>query len=76
MPLCDKMLKIITSMYDKARARVNHLGNTGDAIDSKCGVLQGGILSPKLFNKFLSDLPNYLNKSDGIAIDNLTYIVC
>ena len=68
----EKMLKIIISMYDKAKARVNQGGNTGGSIDSKCGVLQGGILSPKLFNEFMSDLPDYLKKSDGITLGDLT----
>ena len=40
-------------------------------IDSSYGVLQGGILSPKFFNKFLSDLPNYLKESNGVALSNL-----
>ena len=53
------------SMYDKAKARVTHLGNIGDMMDSSYGVLQGGIISPKLFNEFLSDLPNYLKESNG-----------
>jgi len=68
----EKMLNVIMSMYSKAKARVNHLGNVGDSIDSSYGVLQGGILSPKLFNEFLSDLPNYLNASDGIDMGDLT----
>ena len=29
-----------------------------------------GILSPKLFNEFLSDLPNYLKESNGVALSN------
>ena len=72
----DKMLKIIMSMYDKARARVCHSGIMGDSFDSKCGVLQGGILSPKLFNEYLSDLPNFLDHRNGITINtlNLTHI--
>ena len=72
------MLNTIMSMYDKARARVNHLGNIGDTIDSSYGVLQGGIISPKLFNEFLYDLPNYLKESNGVALSNLmhTYIIC
>ena len=72
----DKMLKVIISMYDNARARVN-MDSTGNSIDSRCGVLQGGILSPKLFNEFLFDLPKYLDKSNGISINKLilTYIL-
>ena len=67
----NKMLNTIMSMYDKAKVRVNNLGNSGDMIDSSYGVLQGGILSPKLFNEFLSDLPNYLKESNGVALSNL-----
>ena len=36
----NKMLNIIMSMYDKAKARVRHLGKVSDIIDSKFGVLQ------------------------------------
>ena len=68
----NKMLTIIMSMYDKAKARVNKLGNMGAPIENKCGVLQGGVLSPKLFNEYLSDLANYLNMSDGITMGNLS----
>jgi hypothetical protein len=64
-----KMLNIIISMFDKAQAKVYQQGKYGDHIDSIFGVLQGGILSPKLFNEFMSDLPNYLNSKDGIEIN-------
>ena len=64
-----KMLKIIMSMFDKAQAKVHQLGKLGPPIDSVFGVLQGGILSPKLFNEFMSDLPNHLNVENGITID-------
>ena len=67
----NKMLNTIMSMYDKAKARVNYLGNIGNTIDSSYGVLQGGVLSPKLFNEFLSDLSNYLKESNGVALSNL-----
>ena len=72
----DRLLKIIMSMYDKAKARVCHAGKMGAAFDSKCGVLQGGILSPKLFNEYLSDLQNYMNHAYGIQINDvhLTHI--
>ena len=52
---------------------MKHLGNTGDPIDSKCGFMQGGILSPKLFNEFLYDLLTYLNESNGIKINDLSF---
>ena len=68
-----KMLKIIMSMFDKARAKVYHEGNFGEHIDSIFGVLQGGILSPKLFNEFMSDLPIYFNVNDGIEINYIHF---
>ena len=65
-----KMLTIIMSMFDKAKAKVHHQGDFGEAIDSIFGVLQGGVLSPKLFNEYMSDLHTQLNVKDGIEIDN------
>ena len=61
-----KMLNIIISMFDKAQSKVYQQGIYGDPIDSIFGFLQGGILSPKLFNEFMSDLPKYLNSIDEI----------
>ena len=63
-----KMLKIIVSMFEKAQAKVHQMGNLSAPIDSVFGVLQGGILSPKLFNEFLSDIPKYLKAADGLEI--------
>ena len=68
-----KMLKVIMSMFDKAQAKVYQLGKVGDPIDSIFGVLQGGFLSPKLFNEFMSDLPRYLNIDNGIEIDGTQF---
>ena len=63
------MLKIMISMFDKAQAKVYQMGKFGAPIDSIFGVLQGGILSPKLFNEFMYDLSKYLNVHNGIGID-------
>jgi hypothetical protein len=60
-------------MYDKAHARVHSREGTGQPIDSIYGVLQGGILSPKFFNEFMSDLPQYFNKDHGVDINNLNF---
>ena len=48
------------SIFDKAQARVQCDGD-----------LQGGILSPKLFNEYLSDLLHHLDKTNGIKLENL-----
>ena len=33
------------------------------------GVIQGGVLSPQLFNEFLSDLGDYLDPECGVKLD-------
>ena len=68
-----KMLNIIISMFDKAQAKVYQQGIYNDPIDSIFGVLQGGILSPKVFNEFMSDLPKYLDSKDGIEINSTDF---
>ncbi len=46
-------------------------------IESEFGVLQVGILSPKVFSKFLTDLGKYLEMKCAILIDHdiLAYIL-
>ena len=72
-----KLLNIIYDMYKKAKCRVKWKNEIGEAIGSEFGVLQGGMLSPKLFTEFLYDLKNYLESECGILIDEneLTYIL-
>ena len=41
----------------------------GDHINSDFGVLQGGMISPKLFTEFLQDINEYLNKDNGITLN-------
>lgn len=72
-----KLLKIIIDMYDKAKCKVKWKGKVGGKIDSEFGVLQGGMMSPKLFTEFLHDLREYFEKEYGIVLDDdvLTYIL-
>ena len=72
-----KLVKIIMSLLTKASARVRWDGALGEKIDSTHGVLQGGIISPKLFNFFLADLKESLNGNFGITINgtNFTHLV-
>ena len=37
--------------------------------ESTYGVLQGGVLSPRLFKEFLNDLNGYLDPQCGVKID-------
>jgi hypothetical protein len=72
-----KMLNLVCDMYKKAKCRVKWKGQLGEEIDSEFGVLQGGMLSPKLFTEFLTDLREYLEIKCGILIDDdiLAYIL-
>ena len=72
-----KLLSVIRDMYDKAVCRVKWKGALGEVIDSEYGVLQGGMLSPKLFTEFLTDLKDFLETKSGLVIDDtiMTYIL-
>ena len=62
-----KSLKILIDMFNKSSmVRVN--AALSERIDSSYGVLQGGVLSPKLFNSYLCDLGEHLDKSIGVNI--------
>ncbi len=66
-----KLLNIIMNMFDKAKCKVKWKGLVGGHIDSEFGVLQEGMLSPKLFTEFLTDLFNYLSAECGVLMGNL-----
>ena len=68
-----RLIKIIESMFAKSNARVRWHGELGNNIDSTYGVLQGGIVSPKLFNLYLSDMCQYLDQGCGVTINDITY---
>ena len=72
-----KLLNIICDMFDKAICRVKWNGKIGKEISSEFGVLQGGMLSPKLFTEFLYDLKDYLELECGLLVDDsvMTYIL-
>jgi len=66
-----KLLNIIMSMFDKAKCKVKWKGVVGGEIGSEFGVLQGGMLSPKLFTEFLTDLHKYLSQECGVLVSNM-----
>ena len=67
-----KMLQIIKDMYTKAKCRVKWKGNIGNELDSQYGVLQGGMLSPRMFTEYLTDLGEYLDENNGVKMGNKT----
>ena len=46
-------------------------GLLSESFSSSFGVLQGGIISPKLFNEYLSDIGEFLREDVGIYLDEL-----
>lgn len=73
--LTGKMFDAVKSLYISVKScvRVNNLKT--EWFDIKCGLRQGCILSPLLFNLFINDLSLYL-KSFGIGITIGDETVC
>ena len=68
------LLNIIKSMFSKAECRVKWDSRISDILISEFGVLQGGMLSPKLFTEFLQDISASFNQDQGIAVDTLLMV--
>ena len=66
-----KFLNTIKSMFLKSSSRVKLNGKISKPIKNRYGVMQGGVLSPKLFNEFLQDLGKYLNPKYGLKIGDI-----
>ena len=66
-----KFIKIVRSMFTSARSRVKWGHHLSAKLQNLHGVLQGGVLSPTLFNMFLSDINEYLDKQNGITVGDM-----
>ena len=66
-----KFLNTIKSMFLKSSSRAKWNGKISKPIKNRYGVMQGGVLSPKLFNECLQDLGKYLNPKYGLEIGNI-----
>ena len=55
-------------MFSKAECRVKWDSRISDIFKSEFVVLQGGILSPKLFTEFLQDIPASFDQDQGIPV--------
>ena len=66
-----KFLNTIKSMFLKSSSRVKWNGKISKPIKNRYGVMQGGVLSPRLFNEFLQDLGKYLNPKYGLKIGDI-----
>ena len=72
-----KALQVLMNLYEKSHSRVRVKSELSENIDSLYGVLQGGVLSPKLFNTFLSDIAEHLDLDCGVDIYgmNVAYLL-
>ena len=66
-----KFLSVIKSMFNKSNGRVKWRNKFSKPIKGKFGVLQGGVLSPKLFTEFLCDISEYLDRSLGVKLGDM-----
>ena len=61
-------------MFSKAECRVRWDSRISDILKSEFGVLQGGMLSPKLFTEFLQDIYASFDQDQGIPVDTLLMV--
>ena len=61
-------------MFSKAECRVKWDSCISEILKSEFGVLQGDMLSPKLFAEFLQDLAKSFDQSQGIPLDTLVIV--
>ena len=60
-------------MFLKSSSRVKWNGKISKPIKNRYGVIQGGVLKPKLFNEFLQDLGKYSSPKYGIYLAYLLF---
>lgn len=72
-----KLLNLFQDYFTDRRLMVNIGSYTSNDYDQKCGLIQGSILSPILFNIYVNDLASLNFKSNVLqyADDNIFYII-
>ena len=61
-------------MFSKAECRVKWDSRISAILKCEYGVLQGGMLSPKLFTEFLQDISATFDQDQGIPVDTLLMV--
>ena len=70
----SKIFNIVHSMYQDTRCRIKFQNGISPEFLSTCGVKQGDVLSPILFNLYINDLVKELNNAntDRVVIGNIS----
>ena len=58
-------------MFSKSKSHVKWNNYFFETFENVYGVLQGGVISPTLFNVFLEDLPDYLDLTCGASMNDI-----
>ena len=66
-----KIFTILRNIFSKTKSRVKWNSKVGELFDNMCGVLQGGTISPALFNTYVDDMQHYFENEPGIEIGGL-----
>ena len=74
--ITGKFLDVIKNIYKNVTSCIKIDGKLSPEFDSQTGVRQGCIMSPLLFNIFMSDLPDFLNQEDNVSLNNDLNINC
>ena len=61
-------------MFSKAECRVKWDLCISEILESEFDVLQGGMLSPKLFTEFIQDISKSFDQGQGIPVDTLLIV--
>ena len=72
--ITGKFLEVIMNAYREDHTFVKIKNKLSPKIMTEIGVKQGCIMSPMLFNLFMSDLPNTLGNENGVHLDKDTKI--
>ena len=68
------ILNVINVCTSKTKCRVKWDSCISEIIKSEFGVLQGSMLSPKLFTEFLQDISKSFDLGQGIPVDTLLIV--